>query len=66
MGQILTVIFAVFYGIISFFFTYYGEMITYLFMTSPMAILAAIEWYRNPFKKSKEVKVNTVVIGESN
>lgn len=60
LGQILTVVFAVFYGIISFFFAYYGEMITYLFMTSPMAVAAAIEWYKNPYEKTKEVKVNTV------
>ena len=30
IGQVLTVVFAVFYGIISYFFRYYGEMITYL------------------------------------
>lgn len=60
LGQVLTVVFAVFYGIISFFFTYYGEMITYLFMTSPMAIMAAIEWHKNPYKKTKEVKIKKV------
>ena len=59
-GQILTVIFSLFYGIISYHFAYYGEMITYLFMTSPMAIMATIEWYKNPYKKTKEVKVNKV------
>lgn len=58
LGQVLTVVFSVFYGIISFFFSYYGEMITYLFMTSPMAIMSAIEWYKNPYKKTKIVKVN--------
>ena len=59
-GQVLIVIFSLFYGIISFFFTYYGEMITYLFMTTPMAIMAAIEWYKNPYEKTKEVKVNKI------
>ena len=57
MGQVLTVIFAIFYGIISFFFRYYGEMITYLFMTSPMAIAAAVSWVRNPYAHSDEVKI---------
>ena len=57
LGQILTVIFAVFYGIISFYFRYYGEMLTYLCMTSPMAIVAAVEWIKNPYKQSAEVKV---------
>ncbi len=60
LGQLLTVLFAVFYGIISFFFTYYGEMITYLFMTAPMAIIAAMEWIKHPYKDSQEVKVHHV------
>ena len=59
-GQVLTIIFSVFYGIISFFYSYYGEMITYLFMSTPMAIMATIEWYRNPYENSKEVKIRAV------
>ena len=58
IGQVLTVIFAVFYGIVSFYFRYYGEMITYLGMTAPSAIAAVISWLRHPFKETKEVKVN--------
>ncbi len=58
IGQILTVVFAVFYGIISFYFKYYGEMITYLFMTSPIAMLSVISWIKHPYKKSAEVTVN--------
>lgn len=61
-GQILTVIFSLFYGAVSFLFAYYGEMITYLFMTSPMAILAAIEWYKNPYKNSDEVKIKKITM----
>ena len=57
IGQILTVVFALFYGFISFFLSYYGEMITYLGMSAPMALAAAIEWIRNPYKDTKEVKV---------
>lgn len=60
LGQLLTVVFSVFYGIISVIFTYYGEMITYLFMTTPMAIVAAIEWIKNPYKDTQEVKVHKV------
>ncbi|MDE7281395.1 MAG: nicotinamide riboside transporter PnuC, partial [Ruminiclostridium sp.] len=33
VGQFLVVIFAVLYGVVSYFFKYYGEMITYLGMT---------------------------------
>lgn len=58
IGQVLTVVFAVFYGIISFYFRYYGEMITYLGMTSPIAILTVISWLRHPFEESKEVEVH--------
>ncbi len=56
LGQILTVVFSVFYAVISFKFRYFGEMITYLGMTAPMAILAAVEWFKNPYAE-KEVKV---------
>lgn len=60
LGQLLTVVFAIFYGIISVIFHYYGEMITYLFMTAPMAIVAAITWIKHPYKDSNEVKVSNV------
>ena len=49
--------FAVFYGVISFGQQYYGEMITYLGMSSPMAIAAAVAWLKNPFRDTKEVAV---------
>lgn len=58
LGQLLTVAFAVFYGIISFFFRYYGEMITYLCMTAPIAIASVISWARNPYQDTNEVKVS--------
>lgn len=60
IGQVLTVIFAVFYGIISFFFRYYGEMITYLCMTSPIAILTVVSWIRHPFQQTAEVEVHHI------
>ncbi|MBQ2848081.1 MAG: nicotinamide mononucleotide transporter [Clostridia bacterium] len=60
-GQVLMVIFSVLYGIISYSFDYYGEMITYLGMTAPMAVFALISWLRNPYKGNKaEVKVNSI------
>ena len=58
-GQFLMVVFSVLYGIISFTFSYYGEMITYLGMTAPMAVFALISWIKNPYDGNKaEVKVN--------
>ena len=60
-GQVLMIIFSILYGIISFSFAYFGEMITYLGMTMPMAVFALIAWLRNPYKENKsEVKVNSI------
>ncbi len=60
-GQILMIVFSLLYGFISWTFAYYGEMITYLGMTAPMALFALISWLRNPYKgKMSEVKVNRV------
>jgi len=65
-GQLLMVVFSLLYGIISFTFSYYGEMITYLGMTMPMAIFALISWLRNPFNGNKaEVKVNSITTKET-
>lgn len=58
-GQVLTVMFSVLYGVISYSSAYYGEMITYLGMTAPIAVAAIVSWMKNPAEKSKnEVKVN--------
>lgn len=60
-GQFLMVIFSILYGIISFTFSYYGEMVTYLGMTMPMALFALVSWLRNPYNGNKsEVKVNSI------
>ena len=60
-GQFLMIIFSLLYGIISWTFAYYGEMITYLGMTMPMAVFALISWLRNPYNGSRsEVKVNVI------
>ncbi|MCM1236726.1 MAG: nicotinamide riboside transporter PnuC [Ruminococcus flavefaciens] len=58
-GQLLTVVFSILYGVISFTFAYYGEMITYLGMTTPMAAFAFVSWLRNPYGGNRaEVRVN--------
>ncbi len=61
IGQVLMIIFSILYGIIAYSFDYYGEMITYLGMTMPMAALALISWLRNPYNDSgSEVRVGSV------
>ena len=61
IGQALMIVFSLLYGVISYTFAYYGEMITYLGMTMPMAVFALIAWLKNPYKGNMaEVKVNSI------
>ena len=65
VGQLLMVVFSLLYGVISWSFSYYGEMITYLGMTAPMALFAFLSWLKNPFQGNKsEVAVNRLQLGE--
>jgi len=58
-GQVLTVAFSILYGITSWQFRYYGEMITYLCMTLPMALMAVVSWLRHPFQGNQaEVEIH--------
>lgn len=56
-AQILMILFSILYGIISWRFRYWGEMITYLGMTMPMAIWSTITWLKNPAENGKEVAI---------
>ena len=61
LGQALGIVFSLLYGAISYSFAYYGEMITYLGMTMPMAAAALISWLKNPFGgKRSEVTVGGI------
>lgn len=65
IGQLLMVIFGVIYGLISYSFGYYGEMLTYMGMTVPMALIAFISWIRNPYLGNRaETKVDSLKKGE--
>lgn len=60
-GQFLMIIFSFIYGMISFRFAYYGEMITYVGMTLPMSVFAFVSWKKNPYDGNRsEVKVNRI------
>ncbi len=60
-GHVLIIIFSICYGIISFALRYYGEVLTYLGLSSPMAIIGLIAWLKHPFAENKaEVKVNSI------
>ena len=58
IGQFLMILFAVIYSIISFTFHYYGEMVTYMCMTTPSALITAIAWIKNPYSETQ------VAVGE--
>ena len=59
IGQALMILFSLLYGVISYTFSYFGEMITYLGMTGPMALFAFVSWLRNPYNGNHaEVAVN--------
>ena len=60
IGQVLSVVFAIGYAIISFSYKYYGEMFTYAFMTAPSAIAAIISWLKNPYQETNVVMVATL------
>lgn len=60
-GQVLMIAFSALYGIISWQFAYYGEMITYVGMTGLMALFSLITWMRNPYNGNHaEVKVGSI------
>lgn len=58
IGQVLTIVFSILYSVISVQFTYYGEMITYMFMTAPIAAMSVYSWVKHPEEEGKrEVKI---------
>ena len=60
-GNVLMIIFSLLYTIISYSFSYYGEMITYMFMTTPIAGMTIVSWIKNPYKEN-EVRISKVTI----
>jgi nicotinamide mononucleotide transporter PnuC len=61
IGEALIIVFSLLYAYISYSYAYYGEMITYLGMSAPMAIFALVSWLKNPYDgKKSEVRVNKI------
>lgn len=61
LGQLLMIVFSLLYGIISYTFAYYGEMLTYLGMTMPMAAFSLVAWLRHPHEgRRSEVHISSV------
>ena len=60
-GPLLMILFSLGYGVISYSFSYFGEMITYLGMSLPMSVWAFAAWFKNPYGKGHSVvKVSAV------
>lgn len=61
IGQGLMIIFCIIYGIISLSYSYYGELMTYMLMSLPMATVSLISWLRHPYGTGHaEVKTNRI------
>ena len=60
-GQMLMIIFSLIYGLISYRFGYYGETITYIGMSMPMAVVSMISWLKHPYQGNHaEVEVHRI------
>ena len=58
IGQALCAVFALLYALVSYEQRYFGEMLTYLCMTLPSAIVAVISWLKHPSKRGvSEVQI---------
>lgn len=65
-GQAVIVVFSLLYGIISYSFSYYGEMLTYMGMTAPMAVISLIIWLKNPIEESRtQVRIRRASVSEA-
>ena len=53
IGQFLIIAFSILYGIVSWEFRYYGELVTYICMSLPSAVAACVTWLKNPSQKGK-------------
>ena len=58
LGQALTVVFAVFYGIVSLSFRYYGEMITYFSCRRPVRSLRLFRGWKTPTPSTRSKSCN--------
>lgn len=56
-AQILMIIFSVMYGVLSWRMCYWGEMLTYLGMTLPMAVWSAAVWLLHPAENGTAVAI---------
>ncbi len=61
-GQALTVVFSLLYSLAAWQFRYYGEIITYLGMSAPIAAASVVTWLRHPFRDAQKSDGNQVEV----
>lgn len=64
LGQVLSIVFSLLYGLVAFMFHYWGEVITYVLMTLPMSVVSLVEWAKHPYEEGAEVAVAKVKAGQ--
>lgn len=63
LGQLLMAIFAITYAIISYSYSYYGEMITYLGKALPVSLFVMVVWIKHPFKEDNpEIEISELTL----
>lgn len=60
IGQVIGLIIAILYSIVSYTNAFYGEMLIYLVYMSPMYIWSIVSWIRHKNKKTESVEVYTI------
>lgn len=61
IGQAVSIVFGVLYGIYAFTQRYYGETLIYFFLMVPIHVVSVVGWLKNKFNgKTHEVTVNTL------
>jgi nicotinamide mononucleotide transporter PnuC len=58
-GPLIIIVFSLLYAVISFEQRYYGEIVTYVGMSAPIAGISAINWLKHPYTDT-QVKVDTL------
>lgn len=60
--HVLTTFFCFLYAIVSYRYRYWGEIVTYLGMTMPMAVWSLVTWLRNPSREEGVVEIRSLTI----
>jgi len=61
IGQFINIVFAALYGIYSYTQHYYGEMIIYFALMTPIYVFSIVSWIKHKYNgKSHEVAINTL------